>query len=626
MTLASQLATLESTGLIRLAQAQPELEYLFRHALVQDAAYSSLVKQDRKQLHRSVGEALERMYPDRLDDLAPLLAQHFDEAGDGERALKYYTLAGDHAARQYANAEAAAHYARAIDLAKRAPQPESPPLRYQGEQGALQVDTQQLIHLYLSRGRALQHLGRYDEVLRHYAELETLADERGDRAIELAALMARATVHSTPTPMHDPAVGEQLSQQTLALARELGDRQAEAKSLWNLMLVHTFDGKPQQSIVYGEQSLAIARELGLREQLAFTLNDLGSGYALVGQLERALAALREAGELWQELGNLPMLADSRATSAMYLFYAGRLPEAIAAAEEALRLSRSIQNLWGQAFAWGMLGYASQELGLMGQAAQAWEESYRLGEPSGLVVARVYIAADLAWLYATLGAIDRGIELATQAADSSARIIPTWRPWPIAVLARLHLLEGNVEQAEALIQAGCVGTLPYHFNRLLRSGAAAVFLAQAELALARGDQVRAVSLMVDLAAYLRSIGAGTFLPDALYLRGKALLAQDRLDDAHAALVEAHAASEAIGSRRTLWPILMALSTIEAQRGNGIEAQSLRQQARALVEFIADHIGAPDPAASFDDAQDRGSGLDLRASFLNLPEVRNVMRET
>ncbi len=71
------LTRLETAGLIRLAQIQPELEYLFRHALIRDAAYQSLLKADRKPLHRVVAEALERLYPDRLDELAPLLGQHY---------------------------------------------------------------------------------------------------------------------------------------------------------------------------------------------------------------------------------------------------------------------------------------------------------------------------------------------------------------------------------------------------------------------------------------------------------------------------------------------------------------------------------------------------------------------
>jgi len=120
-TLPDHLAQLEFSGLVRLAQALPELEYLFRHALIQDAAYRSLVKADRRTLHRIVGEALERAYADRIDEIAPLLARHFDEAGDDDRALKYFTLAGDVAARTYANAEAILHYTCALQIAKRFP-------------------------------------------------------------------------------------------------------------------------------------------------------------------------------------------------------------------------------------------------------------------------------------------------------------------------------------------------------------------------------------------------------------------------------------------------------------------------------------------------------------------------
>src|SRR5262249_14502213 len=98
----AQLGMLESSGLIRLAQSQPDLQYLFRHALVQDAAYQSLVRDDRRAQHHCVGDVLEIMYPDRLDELAPVLALHFDEAGEDGRALTYYLRAGDIGLRRYA--------------------------------------------------------------------------------------------------------------------------------------------------------------------------------------------------------------------------------------------------------------------------------------------------------------------------------------------------------------------------------------------------------------------------------------------------------------------------------------------------------------------------------------------
>ena len=70
MTQNTQVDALEAKGLIRLAAIRPELEYLFRHGLVQDAAYESLLKQERRELHGQVGEALEELYPERAGELA----------------------------------------------------------------------------------------------------------------------------------------------------------------------------------------------------------------------------------------------------------------------------------------------------------------------------------------------------------------------------------------------------------------------------------------------------------------------------------------------------------------------------------------------------------------------------
>ena len=189
MTLQSQLSTLEASGLIRLAGVQPELEYLFRHALIQDAAYASLVKADRRALHLAVGEALERLYPDRLasQGLAPMLAQHFHAAGDDARALKYFTHAGDAAARVYANAEAEMQYARALELAAR-------------EDSPVPASSDQLIHLYPRRGNALELTGQYPEAWRSYEEMEAFARAREDRALELASLCERAKIRATPPP------------------------------------------------------------------------------------------------------------------------------------------------------------------------------------------------------------------------------------------------------------------------------------------------------------------------------------------------------------------------------------------------------------------------------------------
>lgn len=111
-----QLDLLAATGLLRLVASAPDLEYLFRHALVQDAAYASLLRQDRRRLHRAVGETLERLHAARLAEVAGELALHFETAGALDRARHYYALAGGAALTRAANREAEGYYRAALAL------------------------------------------------------------------------------------------------------------------------------------------------------------------------------------------------------------------------------------------------------------------------------------------------------------------------------------------------------------------------------------------------------------------------------------------------------------------------------------------------------------------------------
>lgn len=112
-----ELGRLEGTGLIQIAATQPELEYLFKHALVQEAAYASLLKQDRRSLHKAAAEAILALHPERERELAGVLGMHFEQAGENGRAAEYFVMAGDHALERFANREAIGFYGRATALA-----------------------------------------------------------------------------------------------------------------------------------------------------------------------------------------------------------------------------------------------------------------------------------------------------------------------------------------------------------------------------------------------------------------------------------------------------------------------------------------------------------------------------
>tara|TARA_B100000749_G_scaffold164920_1_gene126783 strand:+ start:159 stop:407 length:249 start_codon:yes stop_codon:yes gene_type:complete len=82
------------------------LEYIFQHDLTREAAYNSILLRERREFHKRVGEAVEEMFNDRLEEQSHLLAHHFYEAGETQRALKYSIIAGERALSTYAHEEA----------------------------------------------------------------------------------------------------------------------------------------------------------------------------------------------------------------------------------------------------------------------------------------------------------------------------------------------------------------------------------------------------------------------------------------------------------------------------------------------------------------------------------------
>ena len=109
------LDTLAATELIREKQKVPELEYIFKHALVQESTYESILLKKRMELHGKVASAIEKLLSDRLDELASILAYHYAKAESWEKAQEYLFKAGDQAGRIAADAEALTHYQQALE-------------------------------------------------------------------------------------------------------------------------------------------------------------------------------------------------------------------------------------------------------------------------------------------------------------------------------------------------------------------------------------------------------------------------------------------------------------------------------------------------------------------------------
>jgi predicted ATPase len=89
--------TLERAQLVRERVRVPEREYIFKHHLTQEAAYNGLLERERRAYHRRVAEALELLCPERIEERVELLAHHWEQAGEVEKAIHYLHQAGDKA-------------------------------------------------------------------------------------------------------------------------------------------------------------------------------------------------------------------------------------------------------------------------------------------------------------------------------------------------------------------------------------------------------------------------------------------------------------------------------------------------------------------------------------------------
>src|SRR5882724_11726053 len=163
-------------GLHQLVEAEflyqrglpPQATYLFKHALIQDAAYQSLLKSTRQQYHQRIAQVLEEYFPDTVETQPELLAHHYTQAGLTEQAVRYWQRAGQQASDRSAYLEAVSHLTTGIELHKSLP--EAP------------EHTQQALSLHIALGAALQTAKGFGapEVEDAYAQAYALCQQVGE--------------------------------------------------------------------------------------------------------------------------------------------------------------------------------------------------------------------------------------------------------------------------------------------------------------------------------------------------------------------------------------------------------------------------------------------------------------
>ncbi|MBV8616171.1 MAG: hypothetical protein JOY66_20705, partial [Acetobacteraceae bacterium] len=326
------LDRLTGAGLLFARGAPPQSTYLFKHALVQDAAYGTLVRNRRQQLHARIAEELERCSPEMVASRPEVLAHHLTEAGLAEQALEFWSKAGTLALARSAPQEATAHFGRALRVAATLPPMEALKRRELALQGGLSAA------LSLARGLAAP------EVEQAQLRARELAAELGDGEGWFRAQWGLWRVHSgrAQTPRALGAAHELLA--AAERDRDSGHLLEAQHALWTSLL---FRGEFAAARMRAEAGLALydpdrhgghAFLYGDHDPGECALSQGGNALWFLGYPEQALRWQDEALALSERLGLPQVLAHTLNWTAIRAQLAGDLPRLEVQVERVTRLA------------------------------------------------------------------------------------------------------------------------------------------------------------------------------------------------------------------------------------------------------------------------------------------------
>jgi serine/threonine protein kinase/tetratricopeptide (TPR) repeat protein/ABC-type transport system involved in cytochrome c biogenesis ATPase subunit len=466
-SLRGDLEALVASGLLQREAEEDGPGYQFRHALLQDAAYQSLLRSTRRQHHRRIAQALLEQFPEVVETQPEVLAHHYTEAGEYEPAIRHWLRAGIRASLHSANQEAERHIKYALTLLRSLPDSAQ--------------RTQQELQLLLALGMPLSQVQgfRSPEVKRTYARARELFRLVGDAVPDLevptwglfAYYFARAEYR----------LSHELAEQLV----DLGSRKHHPVSLvlgYRMMAADFFAwGQQERAREHVERALAcsdfsleehrVLAELHWTDPTVVALIHAALIHAVLGQPERALEYRREALVLSARIGHPN-------TRAYALLYAA--------------LSCQVR------------GDARGTLALA-------EECHTLADEHWLRLFTVWSGLLRAWALARLGQPAQGLE---QLRAGLGR----WRmtglragmPHNLGMLAEVHLWLGQPREALLAVQEGrrwaeAVGECSY---------AAELHRIEAEARRALGQEVEAHASLLEAVRIARAQGAGEFERHAL----------------------------------------------------------------------------------------------------------------
>lgn len=335
-------------------------EYVFKHALLRDVVYETVLIKYRAEFHRRVARWLEVNAGERIGEYLGLIAEHFAQAGEYDRAAEYEYRAGEQALRTSAFHAARTAFERGLALRERSGTPPAGSLPYHLKLGDVcvrlsdfQLAESELTHA-LSLARAdndieaqaealgilatvVRSVGRVDEVDALMEEALPLARQAG--GLTLTRVLTGLASHEWQSGHLDAA--EEHANEARSLAHQIGHISQEIEATISLGVIAGLRGDFDSSIRHFEDSIILSRQNGDRYREALSEANLGATKQYARDFAGAIIHYRASFELCRELGAVERMAIVAHNLADVYAAMDQLEEAHHFVRECLRLSRQV---------------------------------------------------------------------------------------------------------------------------------------------------------------------------------------------------------------------------------------------------------------------------------------------
>jgi predicted ATPase len=407
VTLQRELGRLVEAELLYQRGLPPQASYLFKHALIQDAAYQSLLKSTRQQYHQRIAHVLEAQFSETAEAEPELLAHHYTEAGLTEKAVGYWHKAGQRAIERSAHVEAISHLTKGLELLKTLPEA---PDRVQRE-----------VYIHINLGTSLLATKGYaaPEVAQTYTRARHLRQHLDDPHQLFPVLRGLWNYYNTRAEHQTAhALGEQLlarAQQAQDAAMLVAAHRALGATLFFLGAVaaaHThfaqgialYDSPPHRTyaFLYGEDTGVMCHSFAAR------------ALWYLGYPDQALARSHEAVTLAQHVAHPFSLSYVLSTAALFHSFRREVRFAQERAEAAIVLATEQGFPHWMAVGSILRGWALAHQGQVQDGIEQLMQSLRAFRATGAELQRPYYLALLAEVHGIIGQPGAGLAVLTEA--------------------------------------------------------------------------------------------------------------------------------------------------------------------------------------------------------------------